>query len=145
MLLMSAILRLPRFNRTPWLLLFLGGLLLCALVMHSFEAILEKELELAYFVPMLIGHGGNTGAQASAHHIRALGQAPPGRTGLSRAVRVASGEAFAGLVQGLLLSCAAGPCLWLVMGTSLDPIAFTTIADKPRRQQYYIKMRTVKP
>ena len=33
----------------------------------------------------------------------------------------------------------------LVMGTSLDPIAFPTIADKPRRQQYYIKMRTVKP
>ena len=36
-------------ERTAWLLFFLFGLLLCASVMHRFEALLEAELELAFF------------------------------------------------------------------------------------------------
>jgi len=122
----STILAIVR-HRTPWLLLFLGGLLLCAKVMHNFEAILERELELAYFVPMLIGHGGNSGGQSSAHHIRTLDRAGRGNVRLSQVLRCARTEGCAGLVQGLLLTCAVGPCLRLVMGTSLRVLAVVCI------------------
>ena len=51
----------PGAQRTPWLLFFSVGLMMCASVMHNFEALLARELELAFFVPLLIGSGGNSG------------------------------------------------------------------------------------
>lgn len=58
--------------RSGWLLLFFVGLMLAAVVVEAFEAVLREHVELSYFVPLLIGHGGNTGSQSNATVIRAL-------------------------------------------------------------------------
>ena len=57
-------------ERYLWLLVFFGGLMLAALIVEEFETILANHVELSYFVPLLIGHGGNTGAQSNATIIR---------------------------------------------------------------------------
>lgn len=59
-------------SRWGWLLLFFGGLVLAAIVVEAFEEVLKQHVQLSYFVPLLIGHGGNTGSQSNATVIRAL-------------------------------------------------------------------------
>lgn len=58
--------------RGGWLTVFFVGLVLAAIVVERFEDLLTNEVELSYFVPLLIGHGGNTGSQSVATVIRAL-------------------------------------------------------------------------
>ena len=76
----------------------------------------QKELELAYFVPLLIGHGGNSGGQTVSTVIRALGS---GVVKLHDAPGVIAKEATAGVLQSLVLVLALTPALTLLMGISL--------------------------
>ena len=57
-------------GRLGWLICFFGGLVLAALVVAKFEDLLRKQVELSYFVPLLIGHGGNSGSQTVSTVIR---------------------------------------------------------------------------
>lgn len=57
-------------ERLPWLAIFFVGLILTMLVMDRFEEQLHQEVHLAFFVPLLIGHAGNAGTQASASLIQ---------------------------------------------------------------------------
>ena len=59
-------------QRMHWLVLFFFGLLAAAFVTEEFEEILKRHVQLAYFMPLLIGHGGNAGSQAVTTMIRAL-------------------------------------------------------------------------
>ena len=52
-------------TRWIWLLVFFAGLMLAAVVVESFEALLKEHVELSYFVPLLIG-GGERGAAGGA-------------------------------------------------------------------------------
>ena len=112
-------------ERTAWLLFFLFGLLLCASVMHQFEALLASELELAFFVPLLIGHGGNSGGQVVSTVIRALGS---GGAQVRDAPRVILKEAMAGVMQSLVLVCALAPALHLGMGISFRVTCVVSLA-----------------
>ena len=58
--------------RLPWLMLGLLGQLLAAVVMSRFEESLRTRVILAFFVPMVMATGGNTGMQTSSIMIRAL-------------------------------------------------------------------------
>eukprot|EP00741_Cyanophora_paradoxa_P017452 tig00020965_g16861.t1 len=59
-------------TRGPWLLvLFIGGIC-TGHVMQVFEGELKRNIELSYFIPLLIGTGGNTGSQTVSTIIRAL-------------------------------------------------------------------------
>lgn len=58
--------------RLGWLALFLVGLWGAAFVVNSFDEMVQKDVELAYFVPLIIGHGGNAGSQSVSSVIRAL-------------------------------------------------------------------------
>ena len=59
-------------KRIWWLLLlFVGGTLTSA-VLHQFEAELAEVVALAFFIPLLIGTGGNAGAQTVMTVIRSL-------------------------------------------------------------------------
>lgn len=58
--------------RVGWLALFLVGLWGAAFVVNHFEHLLQHNVELAHFVPLIIGHGGNAGSQAVSSVIRAL-------------------------------------------------------------------------
>ena len=112
-------------TRIAWLLFFLFGLLLCSSVMSSFEALLAKELELAFFVPLLIGHGGNSGGQVVSTVIRALGS---GGARLKDAPRVIFKEASAGVLQSVCLVCALAPALFFGMGISWRVTCIVSLA-----------------
>lgn len=83
--------------------------------MGSFEALLAREIELAFFVPLLIGSGGNSGGQTVSTVIRALGS---GAVKLSDAPRVIIKEGLAGLMQASCLACVLAPSLTYGMGIS---------------------------
>jgi magnesium transporter len=55
-----------------WLLVLFGGELLTIHAMQRYEAQIEKVAILAFFVPLILASGGNTGAQSSTLVIRAL-------------------------------------------------------------------------
>lgn len=91
-------------SRTGWLVAFCAGLLLAALVVEQFEDVLERHVELSFFVPLIMGHGGNTGSQAVTTVIRALAlrQVHAQRD----AARVVLKESAAGAMMGALLGLA---------------------------------------
>ncbi len=60
------------WKRIGWLLLLFVTGTLTASVMRYFEPLLTTEVTLAFFVPLLIGTGGNAGSQTTATIIRAL-------------------------------------------------------------------------
>ena len=51
---------------------FFAGLLLTMVIMESFEETLSENVELSFFVPLIVGRAGNTGSQAVSTVIRAL-------------------------------------------------------------------------
>jgi magnesium transporter len=59
-------------KRVGWLLLLIVTGTLTANVMRLFEGLLAAEVALAFFVPLVIGTGGNAGSQTTATIIRAL-------------------------------------------------------------------------
>lgn len=102
-------------TRVGWLGIFLTSLSATALIMNVFEETLEKHIELSYFVPLLAGHGGNTGGQAVGTVLSALSA---GTVKPSNAPRVVLKEALAGVMSGLILGAAVSPIAYRVMGLS---------------------------
>jgi len=96
----NPILRVVR-KRIGWLLLlFVAGTLTSA-VLHRFESELAAVVALAFFIPLLIGTGGNAGAQTVMTVIRSLAL---GELGVRHAWRVAMREATTGMLVGLLVA-----------------------------------------
>lgn len=88
-------------KRIGWLLLlFVAGTLTSA-VLHRFEAELAAVVALSFFIPLLIGTGGNAGAQTVMTVIRSLAL---GEVGVRHAWRVVLREAATGMVVGLLVA-----------------------------------------
>jgi Mg/Co/Ni transporter MgtE len=101
------------FQRVGWLSLFLASLSLTAFIMNGFEHTLSRQLELAYFVPLLAGHGGNTGGQTVGTVLSALGA---GAIERRNALAVIRKEALSGLLAGSILGCIIGPVAHYIMG-----------------------------
>lgn len=59
-------------SRVVWLFVLVGASTLTVAVQGAFEATLEQSISLALFIPMLIGAGGNIGAQAATTITRSL-------------------------------------------------------------------------
>ena len=96
----NPILRVVR-KRIGWLLLlFVAGTLTSA-VIHRFESVLAEAVALALFIPLLIGTGGNAGAQTVMTVIRSLAL---GEVGVRHAWRVVAREATTGMLLGLLVA-----------------------------------------
>lgn len=96
----NPILRVVR-KRIGWLLLlFVAGTLTSA-VLHRFENELAAVVALAFFIPLLIGTGGNAGAQTVMTVIRSLAL---GEVGVRHAWRVVLREAMTGVLVGLLVA-----------------------------------------
>lgn len=98
-------------SRIVWLLLLLVAATLTVNVLQYFEDTLAQVTALALFVPLLIGTGGNVGAQAATASVRALavGEVRP-----SDVVEVMWREARVGAALGTMLALAG-----LVIGTAL--------------------------
>jgi len=90
--------------RAAWLLILIVTAFLTVNVLQVFESTLAEVVTLAVFIPLLIGTGGNAGAQASTAVIRALAV---GEVRLADLPRVLWREARTGLFLGLLLALAA--------------------------------------
>lgn len=90
-------------SRVGWLGLFLVGLWAAAFVIDAFEHMLQRNVELAHFVPLIIGHGGNAGSQAVGQVIRALAAREVDPRNTRRSVRVVLREALVGLLCGCTL------------------------------------------
>jgi len=103
------------YERVPWLAVFLFSLSFTALIMNGFEHTLSKQIELAYFVPLMAGHGGNTGGQAVGTVLSALSA---GIITRQDAWKVIGKEATSGLIMGVILGAMVGPISHYVMGIS---------------------------
>jgi magnesium transporter len=99
--------------RLPWLVLGMLGGIAAALVLARHESSLDRMLGLAFFVPIVMAMGGNSGFQASTIVIRGLAigeiSARDIGTRLLRELRV-------GILNGLFCSLLLSPVLWLWRG-----------------------------
>lgn len=113
-------------RRVFWLSLFLCSLSLTAMIMSGFEHTLSKQIELAYFVPLLAGHGGNTGGQTVGTVLSALSA---GAITSKDAPRVIAKEALTGLLVGMILSSGVAAISYYIMGISVQvsTVIFCTI------------------
>ncbi len=114
-------------KRVGWLSLFLVSLSMTAVIMNGFEHTLSRQLELAYFVPLLAGHGGNTGGQSVGTVLSALSS---GTIRRQDAPRVILKEALSGIMGGTLLGIAVGILANRVMGISL-PVSAVVCCTLP--------------
>ena len=58
--------------RLPWLIAGLLGGIVAAVVINQFESSLERILALAFFFPVIMAMGGNTGTQAATVAVRGM-------------------------------------------------------------------------
>jgi magnesium transporter len=87
-------------SRVGWLVLLFVAETLTGMVLRHFESELAKVVALSFFIPLLIGTGGNTGAQTVSTIIRglALKEIKPSDTW-----RVVGRELLSGLMLGTML------------------------------------------
>jgi len=89
------------WKRLGWLaLLFITGTLTGS-VLRYFQRELDMMVALAFFVPLLIGTGGNAGSQTTSTIIRALAM---GEIGFGDALRILWHELRTGIILGVMMS-----------------------------------------
>jgi magnesium transporter len=93
-------------KRVGWLMVLLVAAFLSSTVISRFEGALEAVVALAFFIPVLIDAGGNTGSQSATLVIRGMAT---GDLHLRDWLRVLSKE----LLVGLILGAALGLMLFL--------------------------------
>ncbi len=98
----ASVLGLAR-SRALWLLILIIAAVLTVNVLHYFESTLETVVTLALFVPLLIGTGGNSGAQAATVVIRAMAV---DEVRFADLPRVVWREARVGVILGTMLAVA---------------------------------------
>ncbi|MCC6264257.1 MAG: magnesium transporter [Bryobacterales bacterium] len=84
-------------KRFPWLLALIGVNLLSSTVIAAYAGLLEAAIALTFFMPLLLGTGGNTGSQAATLVVRALSTDDLDLTDWLRAI---GKELFVGCVLG---------------------------------------------
>ena len=113
-------------NRIPWLMLMMVSATFTGLIMTSFEDALAAQIALSAFIPMLMGTGGNSGAQSSVTVIRglSLGELHFGDIGmiLWKEIRTA-------LLCGLSLAAVCFAKIWLVDHLLMGNANITLMVD----------------
>lgn len=118
--------------RVPWLMLNLLTAFLAASVVAPFEDTISRAAALAVFMPVIAGHGGNTGTQVATIVVRSLAL---GTVTLRDVWRIVRKEVAFGLVHGALagLLCAAFALLldanpWLALVVVVAMIGNVVVA-----------------
>lgn len=119
----ASVWRLARV-RALWLLVLILGAGLTVNVLQVFESTLEQLTTLALFVPLLIGTGGNSGAQSSTAVIRALAV---GEVRFGDLPRIVWREARVGLLLGALLAAASFGPVALIWDAELAAVIALTL------------------
>tara|TARA_B100000214_G_scaffold134809_1_gene95894 strand:+ start:769 stop:2178 length:1410 start_codon:yes stop_codon:yes gene_type:complete len=119
-------------RRIVWLavLVLANGLTTQVIAMN--DEVLKQVVLLAAFIPLLIGAGGNVGAQSSTVVIRGLSTQRIQRLGLLRAI---AKEALAGALLGILMALFVVPFAWwqgqgplVATAVGISLMAITTLA-----------------
>ncbi len=119
-------------RRIVWLavLVLANGLTTQVIAMN--DEILKQVVLLAAFIPLLIGAGGNVGAQSSTVVIRGLSTQRIQRLGLLKAI---AKEALAGALLGILMAVFVVPFAWwqgqgplVATAVGISLMAITTLA-----------------
>jgi magnesium transporter len=90
-------------RRVGWLLMLFVTGMLTTNVLKLFESTLSERVVLSFFIPLLIGTGGNAGSQTTSTIIRALSV---GEIEKKDALKVLWHEVQVGLLLGLLVGIA---------------------------------------
>ncbi|KNC90438.1 magnesium transporter [Trabulsiella odontotermitis] len=103
-------------KRSVWLLLLFVAEAYTGTVLQAFEEQLEAAIALAFFIPLLIGTGGNSGTQITSTIVRAmaLGEASLKNLGLVLRKEVST---------SLLIAITIGVAAWIrawIMGVGVD-------------------------
>ena len=112
-------------KRAPWLVLLGIALTLTVAVLQSFESALAALPALAFFVPLLVGTGGNTGAQAATLVVRAMAV---GEVRMGDLARVVLREVRVGLLLGTALGALAFPAVALAYDVPIAAVVALTLA-----------------
>jgi magnesium transporter len=105
-------------SRFVWLLILFLAQTLTSAVMRHFQSDLQAAIALSFFIPLLIGTGGNAGSQTVTTVIRALALKEVHRRDT---LRVVLRELHTGSLLGLLLGAVA--FLWVMMIGMEPPLA----------------------
>jgi magnesium transporter len=120
----ASIWRLYR-KRIGWLVALVLVALLSSAVIAAFEATLERVIALAFFIPLLIGAGGNTGAQSATLVVRGLAT---GDVKLRQWTRAVGKELVVGLALGATMGAASTVLGTLRGGVEVGIIVGLTMA-----------------
>lgn len=93
-------------KRVVWLLVLIAAAALTVNVLQYFEGTLATVVTLALFIPLLIGTGGNCGAQAATVVVRAMAVGEVRFTDLSKIIWR---EALVGVLLGAMLAAVGFP------------------------------------
>ncbi|MCS6798295.1 MAG: magnesium transporter [Myxococcota bacterium] len=113
-------------KRAGWLVVLFLGQTLTATVIESRASVLEQIQALAFFIPLIISSGGNSGSQSSTLVIRALaiGEVQPRHWW-----RVLAREILMGLTLGFILCWFGFARAWFSEGGASVPFAATVAAS----------------
>jgi magnesium transporter len=113
-------------SRVAWLLVLALAATLTVNVLEIFEAELEEVVALALFIPLLIGTGGNAGAQATTTVVRAMAV---GNVHFNDLLRVVWRELRVGVMLGGLVGLLAlGPVTLLYDWRLAATVALTLVS-----------------
>lgn len=103
-------------KRVVWLLVLFVAQAYTGSVLQHFESELSALVVLAFFIPMLIGTGGNVGSQTVTMVVRAMAL---GEVGIGDLLRVLAKELTVGVLLGVLMGVTTIVRAW-TMGVSAD-------------------------
>jgi magnesium transporter len=119
----TSILQLAR-SRVVWLMLFIAAGAITVQVLAAFESTLASVVSLAFFVPLVIGTAGNTGAQSATTITRALAV---GEVRLEDLPPVVGREVTTGLLLGTILATVAAVPIGLLVEPRIGAVVGLTL------------------
>jgi magnesium transporter len=119
----TSVLQIAR-SRVVWLLFLIVAATLTVNVLQVFEGTLHQVVTLALFIPLIIGTGGNTGAQAATTVTRALAV---GEVRYDDLRNVILREARVGLLLGGMLGLLALVPAWIFAGRDIGIVVSLTL------------------
>ncbi|MBE0596795.1 MAG: magnesium transporter [Desulfuromonadales bacterium] len=111
-------------SRALWLLMLSVAAILTVNVLSAFEPVLETVVTLALFIPLLIGTGGNAGAQSATTVVRSMAV---NEIRAGDILRVVLREGRVGLLLGAMLGVLSLTPVWLFGGPELALVISLTL------------------
>ena len=99
-------------KRVPWLIALLIFEVFTATVIKGFNRLLSQAVFLSYFIPMLVGTGGNTGTQSVTLSVRAL---TLGEIEIKEFFKIFIKEILTGIGLGIVLGFVGGGVAFFIL------------------------------